>query len=318
MSSFGARRRARRDAARDRVRARVTEPMSASQRAFDPLGQDATIDGWSAAVLALLGALAIHGSVYGAGTLYAALGDDDEPDRAPTKIVVREQPPEPPPPPPEPEQIAAADVPEPTPVEPEPVKPPPEPQIKPKLDPPPEQPKPPPEAADKPPPRIVGLDLGATSEGGTGGSFGTGNTNDGKTDGTAADPKKVVRGGTGDGKEPTQGPPAKAEPPPNKAATKIPTAKAKMVLPKRRKPVTPPYPETLKSQGIEANVPVVVSIDETGKVTEVKIAKSSSYAEFDEAARKAALAELFEPATRDGVPVPATISYTYRFRLEDQ
>jgi protein TonB len=157
----------------------------------------------------------------------------------------------------------------------------------------------------------------ATSEGGTGGSFGTGNTNSGTAGDTAADPKKVVRGGTGDDKAPDK-PVPKADPPPNKTASKIPTAKAKMVMPRRKQPIKPPYPETLKSQGIEADVPVVVSIDETGKVTEVKIAKSSSYPAFDEAARKAALAEVFEPATRDGVPVPYTISYTYRFRLEEK
>jgi len=318
MSSFLARRRARRDAARERVLARVTEPMSPSQRAYDPLAQDAAVDGWSVAALALFGALAAHGSVYGAGAVYGALTDDDAPDRAPTKIVVRERPPEPTPPPPEPEpapeEVAIAEVPEPAPVE-TPAEPPPEPKIKAKVEPPPAEPEP----VAKPPPRIVGLDLGATSEGGTGGSFGAGNTRDGTSGDTAADPKKVKRGGTGttDGKDPVAKPPKQPDPP-NKTATKIPTGKAKMVMAKRNKPVTPPYPETLKSQGIEANVPVVVSIDEKGKVTEVKLAKSSGFTEFDEAARKAALAEKFEPATRDGVPVASTISYTYRFRLEDR
>jgi protein TonB len=62
---------------------------------------------------------------------------------------------------------------------------------------------------------------------------------------------------------------------------------------------------------------VMVSIDATGKVTTVKVLKSSGYPELDEAARVAALSEEFEPATRDGAAIPYTLSYTYRFRLED-
>jgi protein TonB len=88
-------------------------------------------------------------------------------------------------------------------------------------------------------------------------------------------------------------------------------------LPKRRAPSKPPYPETLKAQGVEADVPVLVTLDDGGRVTAVKILKSSAYPEFDEAARRAALAEQFEPATRDGAPIPYTLSFTYRFRLED-
>ena len=49
----------------------------------------------------------------------------------------------------------------------------------------------------------------------------------------------------------------------------------------------------------------------------MKILKSSGHPELDEAARKAALAESFEPASRDGVAIPYTLSYTYRFRLDD-
>ena len=91
----------------------------------------------------------------------------------------------------------------------------------------------------------------------------------------------------------------------------------KLVLPRRKKPVVPTYPAALKAQGIEADVPVMVSIDATGAVTSVRILKSSGYPELDEAARAAALAESFEPASRGGSAIPYTLSYTYRFRLED-
>ena len=56
--------------------------------------------------------------------------------------------------------------------------------------------------------------------------------------------------------------------------------------------------------------------DATGKVTRVKIISASPYPEFNQAADKAAHEEEFEPALRDGIPIPYTLSYTYRFRLE--
>jgi TonB family protein len=92
----------------------------------------------------------------------------------------------------------------------------------------------------------------------------------------------------------------------------------KIAAPKRKRAKEPPYPPTLRSQGVEADVMVMVSLDATGKVLSVKIIKGSQYPEFDEAAKTAALAEEFAPAMRDDVPIPYTLSYTYRFRLEDE
>ena len=62
----------------------------------------------------------------------------------------------------------------------------------------------------------------------------------------------------------------------------------------------------------------MLSLDETGKVVKVKILKESQYPEFNEAARRTAMNEEFEPATRDGVPIAFSVSFTYRFRLEDE
>jgi TonB family protein len=50
---------------------------------------------------------------------------------------------------------------------------------------------------------------------------------------------------------------------------------------------------------------------------EVKILKESPYPEFNEAAKKAAMADEFEPATRNGVPTPTTLKYNVSFRLVD-
>jgi TonB family protein len=52
-------------------------------------------------------------------------------------------------------------------------------------------------------------------------------------------------------------------------------------------------------------------------VTAVKILKESPYPEFNEAAKKAAMADEFEPATRNGVPTATTLKYNVSFRLVD-
>jgi TonB family protein len=62
---------------------------------------------------------------------------------------------------------------------------------------------------------------------------------------------------------------------------------------------------------------VTVSLDATGAVQQASVLRSSGHAEFDSAALNAARAERFAPATRDGKPVPYTLSYTYHFRIED-
>ncbi len=171
------------------------------------------------------------------------------------------------------------------------------------------EPPPPPTPVPKgPPPRVVGLSLESTTEGGEGPSFAVGNTRVGQTAATAVAPSEI-------GPDPgLQTAPAET----NKAAARIPVAGVKYSLPKRKQPSKPPYPETLKSQGIEADVTVMVNLDVAGKVVAVKIIKEAPYPEFNEAARKAAGAEEFDPATRDGVPIAYTLSFTYRFRLEDQ
>jgi protein TonB len=105
----------------------------------------------------------------------------------------------------------------------------------------------------------------------------------------------------------------------NAVASRIPTAGMVYVPPRHKgKPKEPPYPETLKAQGIEADVTVMVSINAQGKITSVKVIKPAAYPEFDESARKTALEEdgQWEQATRDGTPMPYTWSYTYHFRLE--
>jgi TonB family protein len=158
--------------------------------------------------------------------------------------------------------------------------------------------------------RIVGLSLESTVQG-TGPAFATGTSRMGRTERSAEDPQRaaaVPSGGahvTGE----TSGT--------QREAARIPTRDTQFERPKRMRQNDPVYPATLKAQGIEGDVMLSVSIDAAGQVTSVSIVQSSGQADFDRAAREAAMAERFTPALRDGHPVAFTLTYSYRFRIED-
>ena len=162
--------------------------------------------------------------------------------------------------------------------------------------------------------RVVGLSFESTvGEGageGEGPAFGVGNTRMGDTAKTAAPPKDVPKQTINKG-------PTTVKPVANAVATRIPVAGVVFAQAKRKKEVKPEFPPALKTQGIEGDVPVIVWIDTAGKVTSVKILKESPYPEFNEAAKKAAMADEFEPATRNGVPTATTLKYNVSFRLVD-
>jgi protein TonB len=171
------------------------------------------------------------------------------------------------------------------------------------------EPTPQPESVPR---RIVGLSLESTVEG-NGPSFATGTSRMGQTDARAVDPTQAQRAPApppGSGAAPQAG----SE---QRAASHIPTRDAEFEKPKRLKPNRPEFPAALKAQGIEGDVTVRVDIDSGGKVTNVTIVRGSGYPAFDDAAKRAAANEQFAPAIRDGKPVSFSLSYSYRFRIED-
>lgn len=298
-----------RHAARERVAARTTTKLTEKQLAVDAFtrGVKTPMDKLVDVSIVVAAALIVHGTVFGIGK-WLGSGSSGDRNTGPVVVEMREQ---------EKKQESKEEKTQEKKIEE------PKPQIiekpkltkpTPKVEPPPETPEP---TAKRPPPKVVGLSLGNTVEGGGGPAFNVGETRKGTTEKVANDPKNKP-----DAKAPE---PKKAEPKSvgtgkgNKTATRIPTAGAgKYVLPKRKNKIKPVYPETLKSQGIEANVTVIVSIDETGKVTSVKIAKGSPHDAFNKAAEAAAWKEGFAPATRGGKAIPYTLSFTYRFRLDDK
>lgn len=93
-----------------------------------------------------------------------------------------------------------------------------------------------------------------------------------------------------------------------------PATPPQIVQPKLIKFVKAPYPQEAEEQGLEGTVVVVIDVDKTGKVTKAEVPQPIGHG-FDEAAQQAALQFEFEPATRDGKPIPVRIGFPYNFKL---
>ncbi len=291
-----------------------------------PLGPDPlvrpTVDwptrlrrGAAIALAAAVAHVAATGAISGISWAIGLTHDEQDDDPDPVEVAIVETRPEPPPPAPEPDPPTL--TPDPAPSTPATTAPPPEP---PKPDRPRKRRAPPPpdpiDAKDAPPPnpdappvrRTVGLNLESTVTGGSGPAFATGNTRMGATERTAKDPKAIDRR--------REAPPKTPPPPsPNQVAQSIPGSKAVLVKPKRKRRVEPAYPPLLRDRGIEGVVVVRVHLDARGSVTKVDIVAAAEHAAFNDAARAAALREQFNPATKNGTPIPFSVSFSYRFRL---
>tara|TARA_R110002096_G_scaffold42143_4_gene113692 strand:+ start:121133 stop:122164 length:1032 start_codon:yes stop_codon:yes gene_type:complete len=323
-------RRLEREAARQRIHEHVLHPIDTPSLLRDPLFHPTSpIDSTIGSLKLLFTAIAVHGCII---LIFAAVNDlmgekaDFKPQERVTVRVIESLPPPPLPLPIEEEvveEVIEAPLPpdfvpkDPTPPKPSVTEPnPKKPRVIKKPDP---APTPPDPAVPPPRRRIAGLGLSSTTTGGKGPSFATGSTRMGETETTAVDPdiaKQEPEGdeGTAQGKGSSTGKTATRE---QRTASNIPTRDSVFVKPKREKPSKPPYPTVLKAQGIEGDVQVRVTIDTKGNVTKVAILKGSGHKAFDDAAERAAKVETFSAATRDGSPVPYTLSYSYRFRIEE-
>jgi len=75
------------------------------------------------------------------------------------------------------------------------------------------------------------------------------------------------------------------------------------------------YPDAARRAGIEGNVRLELEVSATGEVTGSRLVGSAGNG-FDEVAQRLVLRFRFRPATRGGKAVPATVAWTYKFRLE--
>jgi protein TonB len=312
FTPFSAARNAKRQSTRERIHARVVHPIDTPRLLPDPLERhDSRASSALAGIRLVVAAVVIHaGVIVGFAFVGHLLGEQrayQPPERLTVKIVETR-----PPPPAAPEPPV-----EPAPVTPEfaPVTPPKRPDV-PSQTPPRTQDAPDPTPTPEPdavPRRIVGLSLESTVEG-NGPSFVTGTSRLGRTETRATEPSQARRAPA---PQPAPAATTEARAGAQRAASHIPTRDTQFEKPKRLKPNRPEFPPALKAQGIEGDVVVRVDIAASGQVTGVTVVSGSGYAAFDDAARRAAASERFAPALRDGVAVPFTLSYSYRFRIEE-
>lgn len=78
----------------------------------------------------------------------------------------------------------------------------------------------------------------------------------------------------------------------------------------------PAYPRVALRLQQQGNVLLELEVDVAGHVAAVRVLESSGFERLDEAAREGVLAWRFEPALRDGTPVPERFRHRIQFVLE--
>lgn len=86
-------------------------------------------------------------------------------------------------------------------------------------------------------------------------------------------------------------------------------------LPMYKKKINPVYPDELKSEELEGEVLLEVTINEKGEVVAVEV-KSSDHDLFTRSAIAAMKKTLFTPAIKNGMPVMARIDIPIKFMLD--
>ena len=75
------------------------------------------------------------------------------------------------------------------------------------------------------------------------------------------------------------------------------------------------YPDAARRGGVEGDVRLELEVSADGEVTGSRVVRSAGNG-FDEVAQKLVRRFRFRPATQGGKAVPATVPWTYKFRLE--
>lgn len=80
--------------------------------------------------------------------------------------------------------------------------------------------------------------------------------------------------------------------------------------------IQPDYPPQARRDGVEGSVRLMLKVDESGAVREVRLMEAEPAGVFDAAALAAFGAARFAPARRNGLPVRALIYVRVSFRLD--
>ncbi|EPX58945.1 TonB-dependent receptor [Cystobacter fuscus DSM 2262] len=98
----------------------------------------------------------------------------------------------------------------------------------------------------------------------------------------------------------------------SRAQEATPAAPA-LEAPKLKESAEATYPPQALEERLEAKVVLRLTLDAEGQVTQAEVVGPAGHG-FDEAAHEAALRMRFEPARRNGTPMPSRILYTYEFQ----
>ncbi len=109
----------------------------------------------------------------------------------------------------------------------------------------------------------------------------------------------------------------RAEPSPAAVRRLAAAGTSRQIPPQLRHNRPPDYPLEARRAGFEGTVVLRAAVAADGRVGKVEIAQSSGHRVLDAAAIRAVRSWQYEPAYRDGQPVPATIRQPVRFSLGD-
>jgi protein TonB len=78
---------------------------------------------------------------------------------------------------------------------------------------------------------------------------------------------------------------------------------------------TPVYPREAQEARIEGDVPLLILVDTTGRVVDVRVQRKAGYG-LDEAAMNAVRQWTFKPRSLNGLPIAVRVQWTMHFRLD--
>jgi TonB family protein len=96
----------------------------------------------------------------------------------------------------------------------------------------------------------------------------------------------------------------------------VKSGETKIGQPETVRTIAPEYPESCRSKGIEGSVGLEVSVDASGRPTDVKVVKSA-HPDLDKAAVAAVEQWLFKPRVVEGKPKAAVYVITVDFKMKD-
>ena len=80
----------------------------------------------------------------------------------------------------------------------------------------------------------------------------------------------------------------------------------------------PPYPALSRENGEEGRVGLRVQVSADGRAQSVAVVKGSGYPRLDRSAKNAVERYRFSPATRGGVPIAYSYTFSINFSLKER